>query len=116
MHRLFVPHHPLIRKFRGLDKETSLRSETISKFVIVSRYQKQFGRQCHIVVAIIMVNCLNVKNYILSIASENAVSVSQEVSDTKVHLQELLKSRFSISRDLNFMLSLSVRFNLTKTE
>jgi hypothetical protein len=31
-----------------------------------------------------MVNCLNVKKYILSIVSENfAVSVSQEVSDTK---------------------------------
>jgi hypothetical protein len=35
---------------------------------------------------------------------------------SKAHLQELLKSRFSISRDLNFMLPLSVRFNLTKTE
>jgi hypothetical protein len=34
----------------------------------------------------------------------------------KAHLQELLKSRFSLNRDLNFMLSLSVRFNLTKTE
>jgi hypothetical protein len=34
----------------------------------------------------------------------------------KAHLQELLKCRFSISRDLNFMLSLSVRFNLTETE
>jgi ERCC4-related helicase len=64
-----------------------------------------------------MVNCLNVKKYIFSIVSEKfAVSVSQEVSDTKAQLQELLKSRFSISQDLNFMLSLSVRFNLTKTE
>jgi hypothetical protein len=33
-----------------------------------------------------------------------------------VHLQEFLTSRFSMSRDLNFMLSLSVRFNLTKTD
>jgi ERCC4-related helicase len=64
-----------------------------------------------------MVNCLNVKKHILSIVTEYfTVSVSQEVSDTKAHLQELLKSRFNISRDLNFMLSLSVHFNLTKTE
>jgi hypothetical protein len=35
---------------------------------------------------------------------------------TKAHLQERLKSRFSISRDLSFMLSLSVRFNLFGTE
>jgi hypothetical protein len=35
---------------------------------------------------------------------------------TKAQLQELLKSILSISRDLNVMLSLSVRFNLTKTE
>jgi hypothetical protein len=31
-------------------------------------------------------------------------------------LQELLKSRFGISRDSNFMLLLSVRFNFTATE
>jgi hypothetical protein len=38
----------------------------------------------YIVVPIIMANCLNVKKYILYIVSENfAVSVSQEVSDTK---------------------------------
>jgi hypothetical protein len=36
--------------------------------------------------------------------------------DIKAHLQELLKSRFNISRDLNFMLSLLVSVNLTKTE
>jgi hypothetical protein len=34
----------------------------------------------------------------------------------KSHLQELLKYRFNLSRGLNFMLALSVRFNLTKTE
>jgi hypothetical protein len=45
---------------------------------------KKFGRQSYIVVAIAMVNCLNVKKYILSTVSENvAVSVSQELSDTK---------------------------------
>jgi hypothetical protein len=44
------------------------------------------------------------------------VSITQVLKDTKAHLQELLKSRFSISQDLNFMLSLSVRINLTATE
>jgi ERCC4-related helicase len=54
-----------------------------------------------------MVNYLNVKKYIMSEVSENfAVNVSNKMSDTKGHLQEHLKSRFSISRDLNFMLSL----------
>jgi hypothetical protein len=43
-----------------------------------------------------MVNCLNVKKYILSIVSENfAVSVSQKVSDTK-----------SKSRDLSRLVSI----------
>jgi hypothetical protein len=38
------------------------------------------------------------------------------ICKSKAYLQELLKSRFTISRDLNFMLSLSVRINLTATE
>jgi hypothetical protein len=64
-------------------------SEAISKFVIVS-YRKQYGRQCYIVEAIVMVNCLNVKKYILSIVSEYfAVSISQEVSDTKLKSLDL---------------------------
>jgi hypothetical protein len=60
----------------GLDKVTSLRSEMISKSLSSQRYPKQFGRQCYIVVAIVMVNCLNVKKYILSIIGENFQSVS----------------------------------------
>jgi hypothetical protein len=79
-----------------LDKVTSLRSETISKFVIVSEISKNFGRQCHLLVAFVMVNCLNIKKYILSIVSENfAVSVSQKVSDFK-----------SKSHDLSWLVSI----------
>jgi hypothetical protein len=47
---------------------------------------------------------------------ETFLSHALLVYNTEAHLQELHKSRFSISRDLNFMLSLSVRFNLTQTE
>jgi hypothetical protein len=43
-------------------------------------------------VAIVVMNCLNVKKYILSIVNENSVSVSQEVSDTKSKSRDL--SRF----------------------
>jgi hypothetical protein len=52
-------------------------------------------RQCYIVVAIVKVNCL--KKYILStVRKKFAVSVSQEVSDTK-----------SKSRDLSRLVSIS---------
>jgi hypothetical protein len=69
-----------------LDKVTSLRSETISKFVIVQRYQKQFGWQCNIAEAIVMANCLSVKKrYFVYSHRKFWVSVSQEVSDRWWH-------------------------------
>jgi hypothetical protein len=60
----------------------------MSQIVIFSEISK-FGRQCHVDVAIVMVNCLNVNKNNLSIVSENfAVNVSQ-VSVTKSKSRDL---------------------------
>jgi hypothetical protein len=80
---------------RGLGNVASLRSETISKFVIVSEIENNLVYNVTLVVAIVMVNCLNVKKYIMSTTENLAVSVSQEVSDTK-----------SKSRDLSRLVSI----------
>jgi hypothetical protein len=73
-----------------LDIVTSLRTETITDFVIVSEITKTIWKAMLQVVAIVLVNFLNIKKYILSKVSENfAVSIQQEASDTKIKSRDL---------------------------
>jgi hypothetical protein len=47
---------------------------------------------------------------------DKALEVYECVFVSEAHLHELFTSRFSINRDLNYILSLSVRLNLIEAE